>query len=187
MGELGLLRSGEMLLRLPLLLAAVAVVVLVGKLSGERLCLTFTRPHSTALPAPGGVVTAAAARANGGVQLVGGGLPPLPLPPPPPRVPPGPVLLPTEAEAAGERVGLCWLPLRSWKGTVARIGWSNRLVPEPPPGAPRPTPPLLLLLLVTVPLPLPPPPPAPLLPTEAPAPLPPPLPVGDPAAPRRIL
>lgn len=111
MGELGLLLSGEMLLRLPLLL------------SGERRCLTFTLPGSAAPPVPGGEATAAvkvvatvavpAARASGGVELDGGGLLPLP-PPPPPRGPPGPVLLPTEADAAGERVGLCWLPRRSW-------------------------------------------------------------------------
>lgn len=173
MGELGLLLSGEMLLRLPLLL------------SGERRCLTFTLPGSAAPPVPGGEATAAvkavavpAARASGGVELDGGGLLLLPLPPPPPpppRGPPGPVLLPTEAEVAGERVGLCWLPRRSWYGTVARIGWSSRLVPALPPGAP--------------PTPLPPAaPPAPLLPTGTPALLPPPqLLVGEPAVPRRIL
>lgn len=85
-GELGLRLSGELLLLLP-------------PLSGERRCLPFTLPGS-ATPPPGG-----AAAANGGVGL--GGL--LPRPPP---LPTGPVLLPTEAE--GERVGLCWLPRRSW-------------------------------------------------------------------------
>lgn len=111
-------------------------------LSGERRCRPFTLPGSAAPPPA----------ANGGVALGGGGLPP-PRPPPPP---PGPVLLPTEAE--GDRVGLCWLPRRSWYGTVARMGWSSRLVPAAPPPAPLPGPPAV-------------PPPA----------------VGDPAAPRLIL
>lgn len=111
-GELGLRLSGELLLLLP-------------PLSGERRCLPFTLPGSAPPPA-----------ASGGVALgAGGGLPP-PRPPPPP---PGPVLLPTEAE--GDRVGLCWLPRRSWYGTVARIGWSSRLVPAEPPPAPLPGPP----------------------------------------------
>lgn len=129
-GELGLRLSGELLLLLP------------PPLSGERRCLPFTLPGSAAPPPT----------ANGGVALGGGGLPPPRPPPPPPR----PVLLPTEAE--GDRVGLCWLPRRSWYGTVARMGWSSRLVPAAPPPAPLPGPPAV-------------PPPA----------------VGDPAAPRLIL
>lgn len=111
-GELGLRLSGELLLLLP-------------PLSGDRRCLPFTLPGSAPPPA-----------ASGGVALGGGGELPPPRPPPPP---PGPVLLPTEAE--GDRVGLCWLPRRSWYGTVARIGWSSRLVPAEPPPALLPGPP----------------------------------------------
>lgn len=112
-GELGLRLSGELLLLLP-------------PLSGERRCLPFTLPGSTPPPPA----------ASGGVALGGGGGLPPPRPPPPP---PGPVLLPTEAER--DRVGLCWLPRRSWYGTVARIGWSSRLVPAETPPAPLPGPP----------------------------------------------
>lgn len=70
------------------------LLLLLPPLSGERRCRPFTLPASAAPPPAD----------NGGVALGGGGLPP--------RPPPGPVLLPTEAE--GERVGLCWLPRRSW-------------------------------------------------------------------------
>lgn len=112
-GELGLRLSGELLL-------------LLLPLSGDRRCLPFTLPGS-APPPPA---------ASGGVALGGGGGLPPPRPPPPL---PGPVLLPTEAD--GDRVGLCWLPRRSWYGTVARIGWSSRLVPAEPPPPPLPRPP----------------------------------------------
>lgn len=83
------LYTGELGLRL-----SGELLLLLPPLSGERRCRPFTLPASAAPPPAD----------NGGVALGGGGLPP--------RPPPGPVLLPTEAE--GERVGLCWLPRRSW-------------------------------------------------------------------------
>lgn len=45
-----------------------------------------------------------------------------------------PALLPADGdeEEEAERVGLCWSPRRSWKGTVARTGCSRTAVLVPP-------------------------------------------------------
>lgn len=67
--------------------------LLLRWLSGDRLGRPLAR-GACSVGAPAG----------GGVGLGGLG----------PRAAPGPGRLPSEAAAAGGRVGLCWLPRRSW-------------------------------------------------------------------------
>lgn len=67
--------------------------LLLRLLSGDRLGRPLAR-GACSVGAPAG----------GGVGLGGLG----------PRAAPGPGRLPSEAAAAGGRVGLCWLPRRSW-------------------------------------------------------------------------